>query len=170
MCVTKWPDARAGDDWRCRDRIRVRDLRRGWGLFLGRLPWRAFVTLTFDPAKAFPVGEMKASSEAFWWCGQTGRLLRRPIGWIYATERGRHGQWHAHALFTGLDVGELKAASMMWRERNGAIKCQRVSDVAGVALYTTKDAAMRGEIVWSDTLARYRDDLQIAQCVALHPV
>jgi hypothetical protein len=131
--------------------------------------WQTFATLTFDPDKVYPVGHMKAEREAFWWCGQTGRLLRRPVGWIYAAERGRCGQWHVHALVIGGLASELKGASMMWEERNGRIDCRDVTDATGVSLYTSKQAALHGNIVLSDTLARYREAVHTSETVRLHP-
>jgi hypothetical protein len=131
--------------------------------------WRLFVTLTFDPRRVYPVRRETADREAFWWCGQMSRLLRRPLGWLYAAEQGRCGQWHAHVLIVGADSGEMTAAIMMWRQRNGELHCQHVTDTVGVTLYASKDAALAGEIVWSDTLTKYRTDVHREEIIALHP-
>ncbi len=169
MGIAGWPQTAAGDDWSTRNQLRVREMREAWGTFLGRVRWRVFVTLTFDPKRAYPVDSVRASKEAFWWCGQTGRVLRRPVGWIYAPERGRCGQWHVHALLVGADAVELADAAAMWRGRNGGIDWRPVTDCIGATLYTTKVAALTGEIVWSDTLRRYRNDVADAESIGLHP-
>jgi hypothetical protein len=169
MNVTKWPHGAAGDDWSRRNQLRVRELQNAWGRFLGRVRWRVFVTLTFDPKKTYPVDKVKANKEAFWWCGETGRVLRRPLGWIYAPERGPCGQWHVHALIIGADAGDLEDVAPMWRRRNGRIDCRPVIDCLGVTLYATKEAALTGEIVWSDTLPQYLSEAKKADIVGLHP-
>jgi hypothetical protein len=146
-----WPDISA-----TRSRIKGKELCATWGEFLGRLPWELFVTLTFDPYRVPSVDQQLASKEGQWWCGQTARLVRRPIAWVVAPERGRCGRWHAHAMLIGLQ-GELgQAPEAMWRQRNGQIKVRTVTEYHGLALYTTKSAALTGEIELSDTLSRYR--------------
>jgi hypothetical protein len=57
----------------------------------------------------------------------------------------------------------------MWRARNGGIDIRPVYNVTGVTLYTTKEAAMTGELVWSDTLPRYRDRTLSTNQIRLHP-
>ena len=52
--------------------------------------------------------------------------------------------------------GELgKAPASMWEQRNGLFHARPVDDTRRSVLYTTKDAALSGEIVFSDTLRRY---------------
>lgn len=169
MRKTNWPGTLPGDEWTARSRTRSRDLHVAWTNLLGRLSWEWFVTLTFDPKKVFPVGRQLASRETFWWCGQTGRLLRKPVGWVYAVERGGSGLWHAHVLLIGASVERLTAPTAMWIARNGFVRSVPVSDARGAALYTTKSAAGSSEIVWSDTLARYRDRLAETATVLLYP-
>jgi len=118
--------------------------------------WQLFVTLTFDSAKVFPVSAALADKEAFWWCGQLGRLQRRAVGWAYATERGRSGVWHAHALVVGVNGGIGRAAPAMWAERNGHLHVRAVDNATRAALYMSKEAALSGAIVLSDTIDRYR--------------
>ena len=78
--TTRWPE-RVGVDWSGRSRTRGCELSHAWATWLGCVAWQHFVTLTFDPRKVFPVDATLASKEASWWCGQVGRLLRRPEGW-----------------------------------------------------------------------------------------
>jgi hypothetical protein len=137
--------------------------------FLSRIKWELFVTLTFDPKKVFPVPKSTARREAFWWCGLTGCLMRRPVGWVYAPERGSSGHWHVHALLVGTSGSLVPAAASLWSARNGHIDVRPVSDVKGVALYTTKEAAMTGEVVWSDTLGLYSRPLGSDAVVQLYP-
>lgn len=144
--------------WPHRNRLEGAALRSAWADLLSRVPWKLFVTLTFDPKRVYPVSATTASREAFWWCGQTSRVLRSPVGWVYAPERGRSGQWHVHALLVGVP-DRILASIEIWKGRNGFIDVQQVRDVRGVALYTTKAAALTGEVAWSDTLGRYRASL-----------
>lgn len=136
---------------------------------MGRVPWEHMATLTFDPKRTFPVGAEKASREAWWWCTELGRLFRRPVAWVFATERGSTGLWHVHALVTGLDDKPLAPAIGMWEARNGIAHVSAVWAGGGAVLYTTKVAAQRGEVVLSDTLVRYRDHLHSDFFVRLAP-
>lgn len=156
MLTTRWPAQAPGDDWGRRHRLRKYEIVDAWAEFLASVPWQFFVTLTFDPRKQFPVSGAAASREAFWWCNQTSRLVRRPLGWIYAPERGGSGQWHAHALIVG-GPSTLTEAAGMCTARNGRIDIRQIHDVRGATLYASKQAALSGEIVLSDTLPRYRD-------------
>jgi len=149
--------------------LRGESLKQAWADWLGHLPWQLFVTLTFDPKIVFPVTAVHASKEAFWWCGQTARLLRSPVGWLYAVERGRSGQWHAHALLIGTRRQLGCGPEAIWRQRNGIIDVRPVYDAARVVLYTTKEAARTGEIVLSDTMRRYLPVTRPHVVVALHP-
>ncbi len=153
-----WPQPRTDDRWTNRARFRRDGLREAWASFLGRVPWEVFVTLTFDPARTFPVGRELASREAFWWCGFVGHVFRRPIGWAYAVERGTGGSWHAHGLFIGIGDRPWTAPTAAWRERNGHVDVQGVADSRRVALYTAK-SINDDEVVLSDTLGQYRDAL-----------
>lgn len=170
MFTTKWPAAVSAEpDWSTRNRAKARRLGEAWSQYVGRVPWEWFVTLTFDPSVVFAVNARLADREAFWWCGTVARLQRRPVAWLYAPERGRSGRWHVHVLLVGTS-GNLEAAVAMWRERNGQIDMKAVARSPGsLVLYTTKDAALSGEVVWSDTLARYRDQLTLEPIVALYP-
>lgn len=169
MLTTRWPESTTHrDDWQHRHRLRRAALQLAWSDFLSRVAWELFVTLTFDPKKVFPVSSQTASREAFWWCGQAGRLLRRPIAWVYAPERGPSGLWHVHALLVGTSGNALPAARALWRARNGRIDVRLVADVQGVTLYTTKQAALTGEIVWADTLQHYARTLQDTPVIGLH--
>lgn len=167
---SRWPPGGQDADWRGRLRCPRSELATAWGLFLGRVPWDFFVTLTFDPKRTFPVGSSKASRETFWWLGETARLLRREIAWVYATERGRSGQWHAHALVVGVapGAGRLRVPCEIWRVRNGLITCRPVADPVKASLYTTEESVGAGEVVLSDTLARYKALLN-ADCLPLVP-
>jgi hypothetical protein len=138
-----------------------------WGNWLGVVPWELFATLTFDPAKVYPVGAVLAGKEAYWWCGQLGRLHRSPVAWAFAVERGRSGLWHAHAVIVGVGFELGPAAPAMWRQRNGRIQISPVDNTRRVSLYMSKDAAVAGEIVVSDTVARYVG--RHPSSVVLHP-
>jgi hypothetical protein len=133
-------------------------LKQAWADFLGRIPWEVFVTLTFDPKRVFDVDRELAMKEARWWCGEVSRLVRKPVAWVIAPERGHGGRWHAHVLLAGLpSMGIGRAPEAIWRQRNGYIDVDRVTDVDVAALYTTKAAALTGDIELSDTVARYRN-------------
>ncbi len=97
-------------------------------------------------------------------------MLRRDVPWVYAPERGRAGNWHVHALLLGaLEVAELELALSMWHLRNGRTHAMRVAEPGTAALYTTKEAAITGEVVWADSLVRYGSTLLASQRVALAP-
>jgi hypothetical protein len=174
VLTSKWPVQQTGDDWRRRHRLGRNHVQAAWAEYLGQLAWQLLITLTFDPDKVFPVDQNRASREAFAWCNETARIYRRPLGWVYATERGRSGLWHAHVLIIGApsvggEASKLPEAAGMWTARNGKIDVRRVDDVQGITLYTTKQAAASGNLVWSDTLGRYRDALLGAPTVDLFP-
>jgi hypothetical protein len=143
-------------------------LRVAWVDFLGRVPWDLFVTLTFDPKRVFPVPCTRAGREAFEWCGMIACALRHPIGWLIALERGFSGQWHAHVLLVGV-AADMAAFAELWALRNGHIDVKPVTDGAGIVLYSTKQAALSGEIVLSDTLPLYVNRLPAHERVALYP-
>ena len=132
-------------------------LRDAWARFLGRFPWEWFVTLTFDPKRIFPVSRTRVEREAIWWGQSVAKACRSPVGWICAPERGRGGLWHGHVLMLEESKDWSPESTLsMWRERNGRIDAQRVTDQAGITLYTTKQAAAAGTIMLSDTLTRYQ--------------
>ena len=150
--TSAWPDTVAAQA-----RLRGPRLRDAWGSVLIRFPWQWFVTLTFDPTRVFPVSCAVVEREATEWSNQVARMLRRQVGWVCAPERGRGGVWHGHLLLTaGQQKWSPGPALPMWSERNGRIDARRVTDQAGIALYTTKEAAEAGTLVLSDTLTRYQ--------------
>ena len=169
MLTTRWPVMMPGDDVRRRHRLRGKALQDAWIHFLGPLPWQSFVTLTFDPKRVYPVNCAKAGREAFTWCNLAARTLRCPLGWVYAPERSRSGQWHVHALIMGTSPESLTVPAAIWRLRNGFTDVQPVTGRRRITLYTTKAAALTGEVVWSDTLGRYRHALRDEVTVSLHP-
>ena len=142
------------DHWRSRNHARRAEQQAAWGGFLSRVPWELFITLTFDSKRVYAVDSVKASREAFWWCCQTAHMYRVPAAWAYAPERGSSGRWHAHVLLAGTPM-RISAACGIWETRNGKIDVRPVSDVHGIALYTSKSAGASGDIVWSDTCRRY---------------
>ena len=168
MRTTRWPDGPSTRDWSDRVRVRGALLQAAWVDFLGRLPWELFVTLTFDPSRVYPVGRVRASREAFRWCGHVAWTLRHELAWLIAVERGRSGQWHAHALLAGVEH-DISAVAAIWRMRNGQVDVRAVHDTQRIVLYSTKQAALSGEIVLSDSVGLYRDRLGIAPRVLLHP-
>jgi hypothetical protein len=168
MKTTRWPESPKTSEWSNRVRVPRAMLRLAWVEFLGLVPWDLFVTLTFDPKRVFPVNCTRAEREAFRWCGSIGYALRRPVGWLIALERGVSGQWHAHVLLVGVPH-DISALATMWELRNGLINVQPVNNTIGVVLYSTKQAALSGEVVLSDTLAAYRDRLTDRPRVVLYP-
>ena len=157
---------------RSNDRPRVdRDeLRAAWA-FLGCVPWKLFLTLTFDPKRVFPVGRERAEREAQQWCNLLGYMSRCPLRWLYAAERSARGHWHVHVLLTDLDEKRIAPALGVWRSRNGNVDVRPVYNGGGAVLYTMKEAALNGEVVISDTItpARYGRILSPAILVALRP-
>ena len=158
--TTRWPDERPGGEWRTRIRLPSDDLARAWAHFLGRVPWAAMVTLTFDLKRIFPVGQTRASREAWWWCCSLGRIFRRPVAWLYTTERGRSGAWHAHALVAGLSVAEVNSAANMWRVGTGLADVREVWDGQGAVRYVSKRIRYDTEVVFSETIGMYQDRLR----------
>lgn len=136
-------------------RIPKSKLQLAWEGFLGHLRWQHFVTLTFDPKRVYPVGNLRAANEVRKWCGLVGWTCRKPVGWLSTLERHRSGQWHAHALLIGVQ-GDLEPLVTLWERRNGEISVKPITDGGGAILYTTKQAALEGEIEISDTLSRYK--------------
>jgi hypothetical protein len=173
MLTMQWPQQAPGDEWRRRYRLQRDPVRSAWAEFLGRVPWDLFLTLTFDPGRVYPVDRDRADREAFEWCTQTARIYRKPLGWVYAPERGRSGLWHVHVLIVGGPrmagtPSTLPEAAGMWTARNGRLDVRRIHDVPGITLYSTKQAALSGTLVWSDTLGNYRTRLN-ATVVPLCP-
>jgi len=66
-------------------------------------------------------------------------------------------------------VDDISALAAIWEQRNGRVDVRPVSDANGVVLYSTKQAALAGEIVLSDTLAPYRERLTAKPQVDLYP-
>jgi ParB/RepB/Spo0J family partition protein len=56
----------------------------------------------------------------------------------------------------------------MWQQRNGRLDVRAVTDAPGIVLYTAKSAALSGDIYVSETVIRYRDQLQHAPIIALY--
>lgn len=175
--TTKWPERRAGSTWKKRLRVKE-ELHQAWASFFGRVPWDVFASLTFDPKRVFPVPQGKASREAFDWCSRLGRSVRRSVAWAYVTERGASGLWHVHALVTDMTVAEVETVAELWRLRNGIVDVRSVFDTEGLILYLSKSTSFpvgnsglgsppKGELVFSDTVVRYRDRLCPEPVIAL---
>lgn len=144
-------------------------LANAWAEWLGAVHWQLFVVLTFDPSRVSAVSSKLANLETFWWCTQSAKVLRVPLGWLYAVERHRSGRHHAHVLMVGVpddDLGPAPAA--MWRQRNGHIDIRPVFEPRGAVLYSTKEAAASGEVVVADTMKRYLTTGQGGERVRLH--
>jgi len=167
MYTTRWRSA-PQKDWSQRVRVRGPMLLMAWVEFLGRVPWKLFVTLTFDPKRIFPVSCRRVEKEALAWCGHVGWATRQPVAWLIAPERGGSGLWHAHVLLAGVPR-DLSALAAMWRMRNGHVKVKTTTDAIGAVLYSTKEAALSGEIVLSGTLSRYRCQLTHTPRFELYP-
>lgn len=153
--TSRLPGPIDGDGWPDRTRMNARRVRLGWGRYLAGFEWQMMATLTFDPRRAKRQSEARASREAFWWCGQVGRLNRRPVGWAYAVEGGGGGWLHAHALLIGCQDSIWGAAEGMWLARCGRVDLRRVDDPARAAGYLCKGIGPNGEVVFSDTLHHY---------------
>ncbi len=160
MSTTKWPTRHSLADATVSDT----QLLRAWGQFLGRVPWQFFVTLTFR----FEVGRAPAVREAQQFCTHVGQATRSPVAWLLAPERHRSGSWHVHVLLVGVP-GEIVGPVAMWRQRNGRVDVREVTDGTLIVIYATKSAALLGDVVVSDTLARYRKQLGDSTTVALYP-
>jgi hypothetical protein len=169
--TTRWPKSAATDEIKWKGRIQfTRDaLAAAWAAFIGRIAWSHSITLTFDPKKRYPVSRELASREAFRWLNQLAADSRSPVGWVYATERGKTGHWHVHALVTGVHVGALEHVVRSWELRNGIAHVMPVDDTEGAVMYLTKNAALDGEVVLSDTISHYKDKLMTEVVVELHP-
>jgi hypothetical protein len=156
--MTCWPKPLSSERWQGRTRARGEMLISAWADFLSGLAWQFFVTLTFDERrfKSPPSWEL-ASREAFWWLGLLAKVARRSIGWVYAVERSSGGAWHVHALVIGTREPFSGGARTCWRERNGIVTVEPVSDRRGVTLYVSKQAALQGELVLADTIQRFRN-------------
>jgi hypothetical protein len=126
-----------------------------WGTLLARILWDISVCLTFDPKRQWRVSRELAGREGSRWCDLVAYLARRPVGWVLAVERSLRGPWHAHALLVGAGKFPWKVAADVWRVRNGIATIKPVSEVTGIALYTSKSVARDGEVYLSDTLTRY---------------
>lgn len=135
-------------------RLRLREVAKAWGDYVGRLPWQYAVTLTFDPKRVFPVRQARADREAWRWCADLGRLARRPVVWLYATERSAGGLWHAHVLLFDVRQRELDVATAVWEVRNGRVHVRAVFDGCGATLYASKSVPWGAEVVVSDTVSR----------------
>jgi len=157
--TVRWPERPGPTLWENRPLISPDELPIAWARLFGRVPWKVFATLTFEEKRHFPVNQPTASREAYEWCCSLGRLFRSPIAWLYATECGRGGLWHAHALITDLTVQKVERAAEAWRLRNGNVIIRPVSDGQRAVLYTSKDVPKGAEVQWSDTVKRYRDHL-----------
>ncbi len=148
-------------------RVHSHDLQRAWADFVGRVPWELFVTLSFDPGRVFPVDRQRAEREALRWCQFVACVYRRPVAWLYATERGATGLWHVHVLLAGIGNLRIATAAAVWRTRNGWIHVKPVHGAHRAVLYTTKQACQTGTVVVADTLARYRHQLLAEPAVGL---
>lgn len=62
-------------------------------------------------------------------------------------------------LITGLGNNTLDVAVQNWKQRNGIADVKRVWDGVGASLYTTKSIPDGAELVVSDTLILYREQL-----------
>jgi hypothetical protein len=160
MRTTRWPDERPQGTWRARIRPPVNELAKAWAHFFGRVPWVAMVTLTFDSKRIFSISRARASRHAWWWCASLGGIVRRPIAWLYATEQGRNGAWHVHALVAGLSVGEVRSAAEMWRLARGIAHVTDVKEGERAVLYVAKGIPYHSEVVFSDTIDIYRERLR----------
>jgi hypothetical protein len=158
MRTTQWQKFGMRPNTSGRVRVQGAMLLLAWADFMGTIPWDLLVTLTFDPKRVFPVSSARAEKETLAWCGLVGWTFRRPVAWLIALERHQSGQWHAHVLLAGLP-NDIAPLAQLWTLRNGEINVQVVSNSVGAVLYSTKEAALSGAIILSDTVVRYRGQL-----------
>jgi hypothetical protein len=165
-----WPVVPAKDRADIRIAATAALLDEAWAKFLGLVPWRYFVTLTFSPRKVPKVSKDLADKEVFTWVSLLERMMRRPVGWLYSLERDRSGRWHAHVLVTD-DVRRraVSAANSVWAFRNGRAHLKIVWTGHGAVLYTTKDSRRDAEVVPSPQLHSYLDRLRGETVVRLVP-
>ena len=136
-------------------RLRGAMVQPAWGQFLGRVPWEQFETLTFDPARRHGLGRRLAAAEALRWCAFLAWISRRPVGWMHAAEVGAGGMWHVHVPVVGLPRDCWPVAKTVWEKRNGRADVRSVDSPHVATLYTTKQAAETGTVVFADVLDRY---------------
>ncbi len=153
--TTKWPCSTKGQGGSNHLRVRRGELQTAWVALLRGVPWRHFVTLTFDPKRRFPINSKLATRDALTWCGYLGWAFRRPVAWLIAPERGRSGQWHSHVLIAGAP-SDLSCVASIWQQRNGHFHSRTIDNQTRAVLYSTKEAALSGEILFSDTVGLYK--------------
>jgi len=142
--------------WRRRNRVQSLQAVRALADYLSVIGWEAFMTLTVDPKRRFPVDERLANREGFWWCTNVGKLARRDVAWLYVTERGRGGAWHTHALLIGIGAVDWTTLAAVWEMRNGRIDVQSVmADLPRLVNYLAKASDPVPEPVFSDNLTRF---------------
>ena len=163
LARSRLPRTRFASDWRERTRMNANRIAAGWGNYLANFEWEFAATLTFDSKRSGSPSEALVSRESFDWCNLVARLSRLPSGWAYAIEGGGGGSLHAHALIAGVRVEAIEAAEAAWRARNGRIKTTRVNNPTAAAGYLTKSIGPNGEVVFSDTLDRYRRDACVGE-------
>lgn len=173
--TTRWPSPIRDERWRARGRVQGDDLPEAWATVFGKVPWATFWTLTFDAERRFGakgrygVGQELASREAFAWANQSARVQHKPVGWVYGTERGRNGLWHVHALTTAAPSRVNDYLTLDWQLRNGHVHSRLVTDLRSAVLYTSKEAALTGEMVFSDTMVGFSNKLNASTVVELWP-
>lgn len=165
--TTRWLTPVRDDHWRARGRILADELPEAWATFFGKVPWSTFWTLTFDPKRRGGVGQELANREAFGWANQSARVQRKAVGWVYGTERGKSGLWHIHALTTALPDLVRDYLKLDWELRNGNVHARSVTDTRSAVIYTSKQAALAGEMVFSDTMSEFHDKLTTSPTVGL---
>lgn len=133
-------------------KTRRRDVSSGWADWVGVIPWKHFVTPTFDPKRRFPVGRDLAERETFELCGLMCRASRRQLPWLFAVERGRSGLWHSHLLLTNVPEAALDTGLRYWESRNGRVDNRDVSEAQKLLRYITKEAGGLGNVCCSDNL------------------
>lgn len=171
LTLSSWPTPMTDEHWAGRLRLGGKQLQAAWGMWIGLVQWEIFASLTFDEKRIGGVSRELADREVFAWLGCVAYLYRQPATWVYVVERGRGGHWHAHALIVGVRAPSWSAPVEVWRERNGIADVRPVSDVPGVALYSTKSTALDGEVVLSDTLRldHFKSRLASGPVVTLYP-
>ena len=159
--TTRWPTPQPAATWEERLHAQLDKLWEAWADFLGRLPWRHMVTLTFDPKRVFPVGQERASKEAWMWFDRLSWIARRQKStWVYCTDRGRSGLWHIHGLVLGRTEEDLELAIQIWWSRNGSATFSSVTGPRSASLYVTKDTSSYAEVVLAPNLLDFKDQLR----------
>jgi hypothetical protein len=160
--TARWPSPRLGATWEDRVKLPLDDIPAAWADWVGCVPWRVMLTLTFDAKKRFRACREMASREAWDWLDNilSWTYRKQAPTWLYSVERGRSGSWHVHVLVTDIsaldDAEVLSAVLTLWENRNGLTHLTRVSGTQSATLYVTKGTPYWSEVVPAPNIDKFR--------------